>query len=382
MTSSDQPSTATNEGALPGGAPLDPALSGAAPGRQLAALALNRGEALRLAAGATSRRRAALRYIGVRLFVMCLTIWFAVTLLFLLLHATPSDPVAANFAPGASFSKDQWAELRHVYGLDQPLIGQYGAYLTNLLHGNLGSSFYFREDVAGLILGRLPTSLILMLSSLFLGLTVGTFLGVTSARAPNSIWDNVVRSGSMLGYSIPEFWLAILFLLFFASLLGIFPTSGMVDPTIQAGTFGYYLSIAWHAMLPIMALSVYYIGAFARNVRTVVLEQATENYVITARMKGLTKAQTFRRHVLRNALPTIATLLGVNVTYVIGGAIVIETVFSWPGMGLLTYQGIISRDYPLLLGIFLITVVFVVAANLLLDVLYGILDPRVRGDRA
>lgn len=329
-----------------------------------------------------SRKRAAVRFIGVRFGVMLISIWFAVTLLFVLLHATPSDPVAANFAPGASFSKAQWAELRHVYGLDRPLVQQYGAYLGNLLHGNFGRSFYFQENVAGLILGRLPTSLILMLSSLIVGLTLGTLLGVISARAPNSFWDNIVRAGSIMGYSIPEFWLAILFLLFFASRLGIFPTSGMVDPTIDSGTFHYYISVAWHAVLPIMALSVYFVGAFARNVRTIVLEQSTENYVITARMKGLTTGQAFKRHVLRNTLMPIATLVGVNVTYMIGGAIVIETVFSWPGMGLLTYQGIVSRDYPLLLGIFVITVICVVAANLLLDLVYGFLDPRVRQQRA
>jgi peptide/nickel transport system permease protein len=217
-----------------------------------------------------------------------------------------------------------------------------------------------------------------MLISIFIGIFAGTFLGVISARKPNSAWDHAVRVVSLVGYSTPEFWLAILLILVFSLYLGFFPLGGMIDPRLSPGSWSYYLSLAWHAILPILALSLFYVAIFARYSRTSILAQSMENYVLTARAKGLDERAAFNKHVLRNSLLPVVTMIGVSFTYILGGAVLIETVFSWPGIGWLMYDAVMARDYPLVQGIFLFATVSVIVVNLLVDVVYGFLDPRVR----
>jgi peptide/nickel transport system permease protein len=303
----------------------------------------------------------------------------AATFLFVLLHLAPGDPLTYKYQTGgASFSASDYARLRHIYGIDRPLLEQYVNYLRDLSVGKLGNSFTFDTPVFHVIFGRLPATLVLMVSAMIIGGTVGTFLGVISARRPNALLDNVVRVLCLSGYSIPQFWLAIVMLRLFAVQLHWFPSVGMSDPRIKTGTFAYVESVAWHACLPVAALSLFYIAVFARYTRTSMLGQAAENYVLTARAKGLTPAETYRRHVIRNGLLPVLTLVGLSVRYLFGGAVLIETVFSWPGVGLMVFNAILARDYPLIQGVFLFSVATVIVMSLFIDAAYGYMDPRVR----
>ena len=319
-----------------------------------------------------------LRYVAVRLALAVLTLFFIMTVLFILIRLVPGDPVSARFQMGASFTAEQWAELRARMGLDKPVATQYFIYVGQLLRGDLGDSTRFSEPVVGLILDRLPATVILMTVGMLIGTTVGVFLGIVSARKPNSLRDNVIRLFALIGYSTPEFWLALLAMLTLSSYMEIFPIVGMVDPTIDTFGLAYVRSVAWHAVLPVGTLSFFYIALFTRFTRTSLLEQATENYVLTARAKGLDEGKTFTRHILRNGLLPLITMSGISLTYLFGGAVAIEKVFAWPGIGLLMVDALQNRDYPLLQGILFFSAVTVILVNFSLDMVYRWADPRVR----
>ena len=319
-----------------------------------------------------------LRYVAVRLATAVITLFFIMTVLFILIRFIPGDPVSVRFQMGASFTAEQWADLRAKMGLDKPVTTQYFIYVGQMLRGDLGESTRYSEPVAGLILDRLPATMLLMTVGMLIGSTVGVFLGVVSARRPNSARDNVIRLVALIGYSTPEFWLALLAMLTLSFYVEIFPIVGMVDPTIDTFGLAYIRSVAWHSILPVGTLSFFYIALFTRFTRTSLMEQATENYVLTARAKGLDEGKTFSRHILRNGLLPLVTMSGISLTYLFGGAVAIEKVFAWPGIGLLMVDALRNRDYPLLQGILFFSAVTVILVNFSLDIVYRWADPRVR----
>ena len=323
----------------------------------------------------------ALLYVASRFALVAVTFIFIITLLFTMVHLAPGDPLTYRYQTGTALSDEVYDELRAKYGLDKSIIHQYFIYVGDLVQGDLGQSIRFNQSVSRIILDRLVATLILMISGIVIGLLVGTFLGISSARDPNSFKDNALRVIMLVGYSVPPFWLGIILLLTFSVNLGIFPAASMVDPRIASGTWAYYLSIAWHAVLPVFTLSLFYIALFARYSRTSMLEQSTENYVITARAKGLDRKRTFSRHVMKNGLLPVMTMVGVSLTYLFGGAVLVETVFSWPGIGRLTYDSLLARDYALVQGIFICIATTVIIVTFLVNIAYGMLDPRIREGR-
>lgn len=318
------------------------------------------------------------RYVVPRLTISLASVIFVVTLVFVLIHLAPGDPLNYRYQTGSQLTPQVYQELRRHYGLDKSLIEQYTIYVRDIARGDLRNSFTYDVPVVTILWERLPATLTLMVPSILIGILLGTYIGISSARKPNSAKDIALRVLALVGYSIPPFWLGILLIQYFALGLQAFPTGGMFDPRLADGTVDFYVSIAWHAILPVATLSCFFVAMFARYSRTSILEQSTENYVLTARAKGLDQNQALNRHVLRNALTPLVTMVGVSMTYILGGAILIETVFSWPGIGMLTYNAILARDYPLIQGIFLFSAVSVILINFLIDIAYGLVDPRSR----
>ena len=306
------------------------------------------------------------------------TVLVVITFMFVLIRLAPGDPVAYRYrVGGAAFTAEYYAELRHRIGLDESIVVQYFKYIGDLFQGDIGESFTYQQPVIEMILARLPATLVLMIPAMILGAILGTLLGEASARNPDSNADTLNRTTVLTLYSIPQFWLSIMLVQLLSLRLGLFPTGGMVDPKYPPGTLDYVLSIAWHAVLPVTALTMFYIALFARYSRASLVKESSENYVLTARAKGLNSRTTFRRHVRRNGLLPVVTLIGLSFRYLFGGAVLIEAVFSWPGIGFMTYNAILARDFPVIMGVFIFSIVSVVVVNLVVDLAYGLVDPRV-----
>jgi peptide/nickel transport system permease protein len=263
--------------------------------------------------------------------------------------------------------------IRKMWGLDKPLYEQLAIYWWEVLHGNLGYSYIYREPVISLIAERAGATFLLMGTSLILASIIGTVLGAIAAQKPNSLRDHVIRIFSLAGYSIPTFWSGILLLLVFSLYLGLFPSSGMSD--IHGAN---PLSTLHHLTLPALTMSFYTTGLITRVARSSLLDVLTENYIITARAKGLDEKSVLFKHALKNGFLPILTIIGIEVGGMITGAIFIETVFGWPGLGTLLYAAVLRRDYPLIMGMFIFISLLVTIATLVVDLLYGFIDPRVR----
>lgn len=326
------------------------------------------------------RRSHLLMRLGGNLLLGVLTILAVLTLLFILIQLAPGDPVSFRYQSGAALTPEQYAELRARFGLDRSILEQYLIYMGNLLQGDLGESSRFNESVWNIVRGALPATLLLMVPAMIIGVLLGTYLGTVSARKPERWLDNSLRATSLLAYSTPPFWLGLLLIQLFVVRFDVLPSVGMVDPRFEPGTLEYLQSIAWHTMLPVLSLSAYFVALFSRYSRTAMLREAGKNYVITARAKGLRPRRVFWKHVFRNGLLPLVTLSGLTFRLLLGGAVFIEVVFSWPGIGLLLFEATLARDFTVIIGVFLLSVLTVVAFNILVDLAYGIVDPRVRGE--
>lgn len=304
---------------------------------------------------------------------------FAVILFnFVILHMAPGDVAEALTSATGGATKESLEEVRHLYGLDLPLPTQFLIYVTRLLHGDLGTSIYFNAPVAGLILDRLLPTVLLVGTALALAIVAGGLLGIMAARRPNGIVSSLVSVLSLIGYSAPVFWTGILVLLAFASWLPLFPTQGMVDPRVSGGALARGIDVLHHLALPAFTLASVYLAQYSRLTRTSMLEALGADYVRTARAKGLGERTVVYKHALRNAILPIVTVAGVQVSHLLAGAVLVETVFGWPGMGRLAYDSILRRDAPLMLGILFCTALLVIVANLVTDFLYEAIDPRIR----
>jgi ABC-type dipeptide/oligopeptide/nickel transport system permease component len=303
-----------------------------------------------------------IRYISLRLLFALPALWLIVTMVFLLAHIVPGDPVQQMLGEGARL--DDLREMRHTLGLDVPVAVQYGRYMAGVLHGNLGESFRFQQPVASLVLSHFPATLELAFVALLVCAAIGIPAGILAASRRGEPADHAIGMLTLLGLSVPNFALGPVLILIFSVLIGWLPVSG------RGGIS--------HLVLPAITLGAALAAILTRMVRTAVVEQLSSDYVRTARAIGLSEPAVLFRHAFRNALTPILTILGLQFGTLLAGAIVTETIFSWPGVGRLAVQAIESRDYPLLQGCILLIAVSYVVVNLATDLLHAVVDPRVR----
>ena len=296
---------------------------------------------------------------------------------FLIFRIAPGDPVRMMFKDPRVSARALELQ-RQKFGLDKPLSGQFAAYLNQLVHGDLGISFWQRRPVTEVIAERIPATLVLVITALIIAVLLGVALGALAGWKSGTRLDTFILSASLTLYSIPTFALGIVLLLIFAYFFSIFPLGGIVTPASGYEGFEYIKDIAWHMFLPCFSIILWYIGEYVLLTRSSMMDVMGQDYIATARGKGLKESRVLRSHALRNALLPVVTLTGINVGFAIAGVIEAETVFSWPGIGRLVYDAVLKRDYPLLQGVFLVFAVSVVLANLVIDLIYGFIDPRIK----
>lgn len=303
-----------------------------------------------------------------------------VVLNFVLVHAAPGDPVETIAGASGGMSPELMAQLRAQYGLDRSLPTQLAVYLGKVLRGDLGHSYFFNLPVSALIWDRVPATLLLVITSVLLAFTLGTTLGVMSSKRPNGALSQAITVLSLVGFAAPVFWTGIMLVIVFASLLPILPVSDMRSVTSTASGWRDALDVAWHLVLPALTLSLVYLAQYSRLARSSMLDVLGSDFVRTARAKGLPERVVRYKHALRNALLPVVTVLGLQFGNVLAGAILVETVFNWPGLGRLAFESVLRRDYPTILGVLVFSSLVVVAMNVLTDAAYRLIDPRIRSD--
>jgi peptide/nickel transport system permease protein len=293
-------------------------------------------------------------YALLSLFLLSLTIFFFVRV--------TGDPAALLVEPGAS--PGDIAAIHHQFGLDRPLLVQYWLFMTALFQGDLGQSFYYQVPVMSLYLSRLPNSLELAAVAMALSLLIGIPAGILAAVNVGRFWDQFGKLFTLLGLSMPSFWVGLLMILLFSVYLGWLPSSGAGTP--------------WHLIMPAFALGWYFAAAHMRLTRSSMLEVLGSEYIKLARIKGLPQLLVIAKHAFKNALIPVLTLAGINLVLMINVAVVVETVFAWPGIGRLLYEGITFRDFPVVQGVVIMGGGMIIFVNLFIDVVYAIIDPRIR----
>ena len=298
-----------------------------------------------------------LGYALLSLLLLSLTIFFFVRV--------TGDPAVLLVEPGAS--KADLEAIRQQFGLDRPLVVQYWHFMTSLLRGDFGQSFYYRMPVFELYLSRLPNSLVLAVAAMAFSLLIGIPAGILAAVRVDRWWDSAGKIFALLGLSMPSFWVGLLMILFFSVYLGWLPSSGSGTPL--------------HIIMPAFALGWYFAAAHMRLTRSSMLDVLGSEYVKLARLKGLPEARVIVKHAFKNALIPVLTLAGINLVVMVNVAVVVETVFAWPGIGRLLYEGIAFRDFPIVQATVLLGGSMIVIVNLLVDILYAVIDPRIRYDK-
>jgi peptide/nickel transport system permease protein len=303
-----------------------------------------------------------IRYAGVRLLLALPALWLILTMVFLLAHIVPGDPVQQMLGEGAR--TEDIEQLRHTLGLDQPIGVQYEKYFAGVIRGNLGESFHFQQPVTQVVLQHYPATLELSIIALIICIAISIPSGILAAAKRGTRSDHAVGIFTLLGLSMPNFALGPLLILVFSVRFGWLPVSGRGD--------------IWHFVLPAITLGAALSAILTRMVRAAVMEELASDYVRTARAKGLSERAVLYRHAFRNALIPTLTIIGLQFGTLLAGAIITETIFSWPGIGRLTVQAIQARDFPLLQGCILLIAVTYVVVNLATDFVYALVDPRVR----
>ena len=301
-----------------------------------------------------------------------------IVLNFLLLQLAPGDVVDSMLAEGGGGDPVLAAKLRAAYGLDQPIYVQLFKYLGQVLSGDLGYSFYYDDTVSTLILGHLPSTLMLTLSALVLAVTIGTLFGVYAAIKPRGLFSNFVTVFSLLGYATPVFWLGMIILLVFALYLPIFPAFGIRSIPEPENLFDRILDVINHLVLPTFTLAILYLANYSRISRASMLDVLGADYIRTARTKGLSEFKVIFKHALKNAALPVVTLAGLQLGHIFSGAVLVETVFSLPGLGPLLYESIVRRDYPVILGVLFGAASMTIVANIITDLVYKRMDPRIQ----
>jgi ABC-type dipeptide/oligopeptide/nickel transport system permease component len=298
-----------------------------------------------------------LGYAALSLFLLSVTI-------FLFVRVT-GDPTVLLVEPGAS--KADLEALRQDLGLDRSLLVQYGTFMRDIVRGDFGRSFYYRTPVLELYVSRLPNSLLLAVAAMAFSLLIGIPSGILAAVRVGGFWDSAGKIFALLGLSMPSFWVGLLLILFFSVYLGWLPSSGSGTP--------------WHVLMPAFALGWYFAAAHMRLTRSSMLEVLGSEYVKLARLKGLPEMRVIAKHAFKNALIPVLTLAGIKLVLMVNVAVVVETVFAWPGIGRLLYEGIAFRDFPVVQATVLLAGSMIVVVNLVVDVLYAVIDPRIRYER-
>lgn len=316
------------------------------------------------------------QYITRRLLQMIPVLIGVSFLIFMIFAISPGDFVSGMINPHMSAAKEQ--QIRHLYGLDKPKIVQYFIWLKNAVSGNLGNSYKFSQPVTTVINTYLWNSFYLQLVAFILSIVLAIPIGVLSATKQYSFFDSFFTLFALVGISIPTFFFGLLLINYLSANLGWFPVSGMVATGSNSTGITRFMDVLHHMVLPCLVLTFASIAGFVRYVRTSMLEVIRQDYIRTARSKGLSEKVVIYKHALRNGMIPIVTLIGMSIAGLFGGAIITEQIFGWPGIGKVTMEAIYARDYPLLMGINMLLAVLTLLGNLFADVCYALVDPRVR----
>lgn len=311
-------------------------------------------------------------YLIRRILAAVFVLWGVSILIFTLLKITPGDPARSQLPQTAT--QEDLDALRHAMGLDRPLPRQYLIWLNDALHGDLGKSYQHRISAFDMVRERFENTLILAGTALAVATILGLTIGILAGTRPNSFIDRAATILSVSAASVPTYWLGILLLLLFSLNLGWLPAVGMHDPRGDGG----FVDLVKHLILPAATTAVIPTAIIARMVRSAVLETMTLDFVRTARAKGLTERAVVWRHALRNALPSFITILALQAGYLLGGSLIAEIVFSWPGIGLQLYTAVGARDVPVIMAVTIVVAIVFTSLNLIADLLQGVVDPRVR----
>ena len=317
------------------------------------------------------------KYVGKRLFQGVPIILAIIVINFFLLNLAEGDAVDVLAGEAGSATPEYMAQLRAKFGLDQPLPIQLAVYLKNALALDLGYSFRHDMPVSDLIFDRFFATGLLMISTILLAVGFGILLGLLAAMRLNTWKDAVITVFALITYATPLFWVGLMMIVVFSLKLGWLPTSGMENVAAFYEGWDKVKDISVHLILPTVTLSLFYLALYTRMMRASMLEQYGQDYVVTARAKGLTERRITFVHVLRNALLPVVTMAGVQVGALIGGSVIVESVFAWPGLGMLAFESLFARDLNLLLGIFMLSSILVIVVNLIVDIIYCFLDPRI-----
>jgi peptide/nickel transport system permease protein len=317
-----------------------------------------------------------LRYFAGRLGQSILLVWLVLTITFFLLHLAPGDPMARYDDP--EMDPETVEMMRRQFGLDRSVPEQYARWISSFARGDFGISLRYNRAVSGLLAEAVPNTLRLTVAALAVYIILGVALGITSAVRKNSLFDRAGTLSALVVYSVPSFWLALMLIMLFSLKLGWLPSSHMqsIDAS-SLGAAGFYLDRAAHLILPAFVLGVASAAGMARYMRGSMLDELKRDYVRTARAKGLSEGSVLMKHALRNAAIPVVTIIGLSFPFLLGGSVVTEKIFSWPGMGSLMVESIFTRDYPVVLAINFIVSVMVILGNLLADLGYALLDPRI-----
>ncbi|ACF10979.1 binding-protein-dependent transport systems inner membrane component [Chlorobaculum parvum NCIB 8327] len=319
-----------------------------------------------------------LKYILKRLLIAVPLVFGVLTLTFFIIRLAPGDPAAFFIQPGISPNVAE--QIRQQYGLNDPLPVQYIKWLGNVLQGDFGRSFSrAQQPVFEVISQALPVTMTIAVLTLIANFVFGIIIGVISAVKQNSFSDRFLTVTALFFYSMPEFWLALMMIILFALKWPLFPVSGLNEVGAESyGAFGFIMDRIWHLVLPVTVLSINGAAGIARYVRGSMLEVIRQDYIRTARAKGLSERVVIIKHALRNALLPVVTLMGSSLPFIFSGALFIEVIFAFPGMGRVTVEAIFARDYPLIIANTFVSGTMIVLGNLLADVLYAVVDPRIK----
>lgn len=303
-------------------------------------------------------------------------VFIVLILNFLIINLAPGDP--ASIMAGELATKEYIEAVRKKWGLDKPIYERLISYIYNIAHGDFGYSFTYGQSVLSLIAERITVTLMLTLTSSILAFIIGLLLAVRSAQNAFSREDVVISNAMLVLYSVPSFWLGLILIGIFGVGLRLLPTSGMVDVRAANTGLSLVIDVLVHSILPISTLTAIQVPVYYKIARNSIVEQSSEDYVLTFTMAGMSKPDLFKKYILRNSLLPPVTVFALHLGYILSGAALVEVVFGWPGMGRLLLGAVYSRDYPLIMGIYLVTSITVAFANFLVDILYVLLDPRVK----
>lgn len=322
-----------------------------------------------------------LLFLARRCFKAVLVILCVIAINFALIRAAPGDPATILAGEAGAVDAGFLERIRQDYGLDKPVPVQLLTYMKQLLSFDLGESYRENRPVKEIVLEKLPATLLLTLSAFIFSVVAGVTLGIAAARRAGTLMDTLITAGSLVFFAMPLFWIGLLAIVLFSMKLGWLPPYGMSTVGADLAGWDAALDVAKHLLMPAITLGLFYVAIYTRVTRAAALEVMDQDFVKTARAKGVPERHVWRRHILRNSVLPVITFVSLQAGHIMGGSVLIETVFAWPGIGRLAFDALFQRDYNLLLAVFFVSSVMVVVFNLIADVLYSIADPRIELQR-